>query len=169
MDKPGERNLQHDENIGKSFVNEEGKATIVCPACNVPKIVSVGHLRERQHRVRLKCTCGHIFKINLDFRQCYRKPTKLSGTYIMHPPATGGGLANILNISLSGLCFQTRGIHKISQGQKGQIDFTLDNKKMTHLHKEFIIRTVNGNLIGCEFLKDSSLDRELGFYMRFGG
>lgn len=168
MENSGEKILPSEEHTGKSFVNEQGHATIVCPACNNPKVVSVGHLRERQHQVRLKCSCQHIFKINLDFRQCYRKQTKLTGTYIMHPPATGGGLASIHNISLSGICFQTRGVHKLVPGNKGHIDFTLDNKKMTHLHKEFIIRTVNGNLIGCEFKKDQAFDKELGFYMRFG-
>jgi hypothetical protein len=158
---------RHDEIAGKSFVKEDGQVTIVCPQCNSLKTVPVAQYRERQHKLKVKCSCSHVFKVNLDFRQCYRKPTSLTGTYNMFPPATGGGLAKIHNLSLSGICFEVKGIHNLRTGQKGYIDFTLDNKKTTHLHKEFIIRSVQDNIVGCEFKKDAAFEKELGFYMRF--
>lgn len=157
----------HEENIGKAFVKDNGEATFVCPACQNVKLATVGHFRERQHRLKVKCSCSHVFKVNLEFRQCFRKPTQLTGTYHMHSPAVGGGHARICNLSRNGLCFEVRGIHTLSKGQKGQMDFTLDDKKLTKLHKEFIIRAVNGNKIGGEFLQQAAFEKELGFYLRF--
>lgn len=83
-------------------------------------------------------------------------------------PAVGGGKAKILNISLNGACFEVSGIHKIQIGQTGWVDFTLDDRKATHLKRDFIIRAVVGNAIGCEFKKSQAFEKELGFYLRFG-
>ena len=155
------------EIIGKSFVKSNGEATFVCPACQGVKLASVGQFRERQHQVKVRCSCSHVFKVSLDFRQCYRKPTQLTGIYHMEPPAVGGGIARICNISRSGLCLEVKGVHALSKGQKGRIDFALDDKKRTELRKEFIIRVVNGGTIGCEFIQHAAFEKELGFYLRF--
>ena len=157
----------HDSAIERSFVREDGTVTITCPSCNKVKIASVNQYKERQHQLQVRCSCSHVFKIHLDFRQYFRKLTKLSGNYKLHPPAFGVGPVEILNLSMLGLLFEVPGFHKIEIGQKGRIDFTLDDKKGTKLVKEFIVKSVNGKLIGCEFIKDRQFEKELGFYLRF--
>ncbi len=86
----------------------------------------------------------------------------------MKPPAVGGGMVHIRNLSLTGIAFEIKGTHTIKPGQKGQIDFTLDNRKKTRLVREFIVRTIRGHSVGCEFRKDQAFEKELGFYLRFG-
>lgn len=157
-----------DSSAERAFVRDDGNATIVCPQCSSVKIVPVSQYKGRQHRLQVRCSCSHVFKINLDFRQCYRKSTKLSGIYALHPPAVGGGMAQVLNISLGGLCFEVQSVHNIQINQKGRIDFTLDNKKKTRLVREFIVRSVTGKMIGCQFKKEQQFEKELGFYLRFG-
>ena len=156
-----------DSAVERSFVREDGSATLTCPNCNKVKTVSVSQFKERQHRLQVRCSCKHVFRINLDFRQYFRKATKLRGVYALHPPAVGGGPVDILNLSLLGLCFQVSGLHKIEVGQKGRIDFTLDDKKETRLVREFTVKSVKGNLVGCQFIKDRQFEKELGFYLRF--
>lgn len=159
----------HDETTPtKAFVNEEGQATLVCPHCSSVKNVSVGQFRERQHKLKVRCSCSTVFTVNLDFRRCFRKPTKLEGIYDMIPPAVGGGKVLVANLSIDGACFEVAGLHKLSIGQKGHINFTLDDRKMTRLKREFVIRMVSGNAIGCEFKKTLAFEKELGFYLRFG-
>lgn len=159
----------HDElALIKAFVNVDGKTTLVCPECNTVKTVSVGQLRQRQHKVKVRCPCSNIFKVNLDFRKCFRKPTSLEGMFDMVPPAIGGGKVKVINLSLDGLCFEVTGYHRLDIGQKGNIDFTLDDRKGTRLKREFTIRMVSGNKIGCEFKKSAAFEKELGFYLRFG-
>lgn len=86
----------------------------------------------------------------------------------MSHPATGAGGVKILNLSLDGACFEADGIYPIQVGQKGRIDFTLDDRKKTRLVREFIVRAVRGNSIGCQFRKVHAFEKELGFYLRFG-
>lgn len=163
------KTTQHDEEtIEKAFVSDDGKTTIVCPNCSSVKIVTTGQYRERQHRLKVRCSCSHVFVVNLDFRQCFRKNTNLTGIYNLHPPAVGGGMVQIKNLSLIGVAFEITGNHSIEPGQKGRIELTLDNRRKTRLVREFIVRNVRGNSIGCEFRKDQAFEKELGFYLRFG-
>ena len=164
----GQTKLKHRKMaIEQVYVGEDGKATIVCAKCNRLKVVPTSHFKKRQHRIKVKCACSHIFIVNLDFRQAFRKPTSFTGIYLLFPPVSGGGIAQIHNISFKGISFEVRGIHAMDIGHKGCIDFTLDNKKLTHLKKEIIVRSVIGNRIGCEFNKVQAFEKDLGYYLRF--
>lgn len=149
----------------KSFVKEDNKATLVCPACNSAKTIDVVQFRNRQHILKVKCRCGNSFKVQLEFRRHFRKNTELRGTYDIKPPAVGGGITKITNLSLSGACFEIRGIHDLKIGQVGSLVFTLDNRKETVLFKQVVIKSVAGNKIGCEFVEDRAFEKELGFYL----
>ena len=149
----------------KTFVKDDSQATIVCPACSVAKTISVEEFRHRQHVLKVKCNCGHSFSLQLEFRQFFRKETELQGVYDTKPPARGGGIATIVNLSLIGACFEVRGVHDLKIGHKGSLVFTLDNRKETVLYRQVIIRSVDGNRIGCEFVEDRAFEKELGFYL----
>lgn len=151
--------------VNKTFVKEDSQATIVCPACDCAKTISVEEFRHRRHVVKIKCKCGHAFSLQLEFRQFFRKDTDLQGVYDLTPPARGGGVATIVNLSLTGACFEVRGLHGLQTGNKGSLVFTLDNRKETVLYRQVIIRSVDGNRIGCEFVDERAFDKELGFYL----
>ncbi len=157
----------HDQPAQKAFVKPDGQTTLVCPKCSTIKIVSVTQFKERQHRLKVRCSCSHTFMVNLDFRRCYRKDIDLEGTFMLYPPAAGGGSVHIRNLSQSGICFEAPKFHSIMIGQKGRIDFTLDNKKKSRLVREFAVRSIHGSMIGCEFLNYQEFEKELGFYLRF--
>jgi hypothetical protein len=150
----------------KSFVKSGDEATIVCPQCNSAKVIAVRQFLQRLHMLKVKCRCGYTFKVQLEFRRHYRKQTDLPGTYDITPPAVGGGTAKILNLSLSGACFEIRGAHDLKIGQKGVLIFTLDNRKETVLSKNIRIISVTGNRIGGEFISDQAFEKDLGFYLR---
>lgn len=159
---------RHDyDAVVKAFVHEDGRTSIVCPQCSKVKAVAVGQYRGRQHQLKVRCSCSHVFKVNLDFRQSYRKPTDLAAIYNLFPPAVGGGMSQVLNLSLSGICFEVKGVHGIKIGQKGRIDFTLNNRRATRLIRDFTVRTVRQRTIGCEFRQDQAFEKDLGFYLRF--
>jgi len=149
----------------KTFVKEDSQATIVCPACSSAKTISVEEFRHRQHVIKVKCKCGNSFSLQLEFRQFFRKDTDIQGVYDIKPPARGGGIATIVNLSLTGACFEVRGLHDLKIGHKGSLVFTLDNRKETVLYRQVIIRSVEGKRIGCEFVEDRAFDKELGFYL----
>ena len=159
--------MTESERQEKSFVKDDDMAIIVCPTCTGAKSINVAQYRNAQHTISVKCKCGAAFKVLLDFRQSYRKPTDLSGTYAMQSPASGGGVVKIRNVSLSGLCFEVHGTHDINIGQKAIVEFTLDNRKETRIKKLVKIRSVRGHSIGCEFYQDQAFEKDLGFYLRF--
>ena len=158
--------MTDDSPAQKAFVKSDDSATIVCPQCTGAKIIAVRQFRHHLHMLRVKCRCGYAFKVQLEFRRHYRKITELEGSYGLLAPASGGGITKIVNLSLSGACFEIRGLHDVKIGQKGVLLFTLDNRKKTILHKAVFIRSVNGNRIGAEFVEDQAFDKELGFYLR---
>ncbi len=149
----------------KTFVKTDDEAMIICPECDAARAISAAQFRNRSHLIKVKCKCGHIYKVHLEFRQHFRKPTELEGTYDLTPPAIGGGKIKVINLSLSGACFEVRGLHDMQVGHRGALVFTLDNRKETVLFKQVIIKTVDGNRIGCEFVEDRAYEKELGFYL----
>lgn len=151
--------------IEKAFV-KEGIATICCPECGLVKNVSVAKFRQVQHTLKIKCSCNHSFKVMLDFRSHYRKQAELIGTYALMPPASGGGLMNITNISRSGMGFTVSGIHTIKIGDNARVAFTLDNRKKTKLNKQVTIRSIDKDYIGCEFVDQQAFEKDLGFYLQ---
>jgi hypothetical protein len=148
-------------------VNDDNVARIVCPACLAVKSSTVGKFRNVRHTVTVKCRCGNTFQVMFEFRKSYRKPTDLSGTYAMAPPASGAGQVKIKNLSLTGLCFEVTGIHDIKVGLKAMLTFTLDDRKKTQINKQVTIRSVQGQVIGVEFHQDRAFEKDLGFYLYF--
>ena len=149
----------------KTYVKDDNKATIICPKCRSSRTVSVESLRNKQHSIKVRCSCGYAFELQLEFRKHFRKETHLQGDYNL---GTDAGLISVIDLSVSGACFEVLGPHDIEPGMKGELVFTLDNRKMSILYRKVIIRTVQGRRVGCEFLDSNPPSRELGFYMMPG-
>ncbi|MBW2659809.1 MAG: PilZ domain-containing protein [Deltaproteobacteria bacterium] len=158
--------MDNKQQANTSVVNDDDKASIVCPSCGLTKIVSVGQFRDRNHTVKGKCTCGYSFVINLEFRRHRRKETDLEGRYNSEKAAVSWRIVRIVNLSLGGACFEIQGKHDIKIGHQGNIDFILDNHKRSAFLKNVIIRSIRGNIIGCKFIEDRAYEPALGFYLQ---
>ena len=180
--------------VQKAFVKANDTASIRCPYCSFVKDVAVSKFRNNQHNIKTHCKCGKNFLISLDFRQHYRKPTQLDGTYTLvdpsahdsgearqhqrkqiqlsgtytltDSPAHGSGKIQINNISRGGLAFSVSGPHNLTAGHHAIVEFTLNDRKQTVLSKRVIIKTVYENNIGCEFINQADLGKDLGFFLR---
>ncbi len=152
----------------KTFVRTNNTATVICPACNTAKHISAEPYRQKKHAIKVRCRCGEIFTLCLDFRRHYRKLTSLPGTYsIITPGKAGGGVAHIRNISRGGIGFTISGRHHMEQGLWVVLEFQLNDKNQTTLRKDGIIRSIKGNYIGCQFPDNDPMERALGFYLQF--
>jgi len=151
----------------KTFVRDNNTATVICPACNRIKQISAEPYRNRKHTLRVRCACGELFSLRLDFRRHYRKLTSLPGTYAILPPdRPGGGIMHVRNISRSGLGFTLSGRHNIKKGVRVILTFRLNDRNQTKLRKEAIVRSVKGNYIGCQFPPNDPIEKALGFYLQ---
>lgn len=157
--------LGHDEVVKTIFVKDEGQATIVCPECGKAKNISATRFGNKKTNIKVRCSCTHRFTINLDFRRAYRKATNLEAYYYVDDRLHDEGWAMVKDISLTGICFETTNTHTMRIGQKGTIDFTLDNKKKSKLNKEFLIRSIDGKILRCQFMDKQAYEKDLGFYL----
>ena len=151
----------------KAFVRADDTVTIVCPACNNPKNVSAASFKNKINYLKVRCTCDNAFRVELDFRQFYRKPTDLPGMYkTLKPKGHGGGVIHVRNISQGGIGFTVTGINTIEVGHRLEVSFQLDDKKQTSLKKEVMVQSVSNDFVGCRFVAGGAYEKELGFYLK---
>jgi hypothetical protein len=154
--------------VQKTFVKTNNTASIRCPSCDLVKNIAVGKFRNStRHTLKTRCTCGATFLVALDFRRHYRKITDIFGMYSLLGACMGGsGKMKVTDISRSGVAFSVSGCHNIDVGQQALLNFRLDNKKQTELTKKVIVKNVNNNSIGCEFVNQTQIGKDLGFYLQ---
>lgn len=151
----------------KVFVRSDDTVTIVCPACSKPKNMSVGTFKKKCHFLKVKCPCGNIFRIHLEFRQHYRKEVNLSGSYIcLKPAGLGAGSMTVKDLSEGGVGILILDHHDLQIGSVLDLRFNLDDRKNTPLRKKAIVRTIKGNVIGCQFTDKDLYEKEIGFYLK---
>lgn len=155
--------------VMRVFVNKKGNAIVRCPECGAGKSFSVERFKGKTHKLKLRCPCDNLFNVELEFRQSYRKETKLSGSYAV---LISGGAGNgkhlemyVDDLSVSGIGLTTVGPHGIKLGSKMMVEFVLDDSKRSVVKKQVVVRRVNNTHIGCEFVGEGDSDKTLGFYL----
>lgn len=157
---------QYGMKVYKSFVKTNDTASIQCPSCALVKNIPVGRFRDTRHTLKTRCNCNNVFLVVLDFRRHYRKATELTGVYTVIGSTGGGGEMHVDNISRSGVGFSVNEQHHVQVGQKVLLNFKIDDKKQTELTKKVLVKRVSNNHIGCEFINQSQIGKDLGFYLQ---
>ena len=156
----------------KVFINKDNKAVLVCPQCGKEKIVDASQYKQIGSTVRLRrrCSCGYTYIAHLERRKFYRKNVNIPGKY-RHEKDTVKYEIIIMDLSRSGLKFETNEAHTIEIGDKLFMEFQLDNKQHTLIKKDVFVRIIRGNEIGTEFCSrnlknpyDKAYDMAIGFY-----
>ena len=65
----------------KVFVGKNNRATVICHSCGHTKQFDVTKFRNLNKTLRCRCKCGKSFFCTLEFRQYFRKKTKLNGHF----------------------------------------------------------------------------------------
>lgn len=153
----------------KHYVNKQGTVIFVCSDCNASKQINVEPFRNKKHNLRLRCTCGKVHSIGLDFREKYRKsvviPAMISGnsSKLLHPvPCT------VTDLSMGGIALTANKLCNTQEEDELQISFQLDNKLNAKVRRRIrIVHTGPTNIMGCRFI-DSVIESEekaLYFYL----
>ena len=163
----------------KLFVTSSNEIMISCPSCYYSKLASIANIIGHQQLLHIKCKCKTIFHVELEFRQKKRKNTNLSGFYCIPSEENDWGRipdwsqamhvrtvnCTISNLSMNGVGFVTLNRHNIKEDDRLVVKFMLDNATCLLIEKNVLVRVVNGNSIGCEFLEEERNDSNLGFYV----
>jgi len=73
---------------------------------------------------------------------------------------------HITDISPGGLRYTVLGVNRLQTGFLLDLDFQLDNTQHSPIKKQAMVRSVNSNVIGCEFFDQENFNKTLAFYLR---
>ncbi len=147
----------------KSYIDEKQQAFIVCSQCGARRIVDASKMGSLSE-IKAKCTCGFVFLVSFERRYFYRKKVNLRGEYLRPPPDKSWGEVLVVDISRTGLAFRRVSGSPLKTGETVKITFTLDDPAQSVISKNVIVRRVDGDKIGAEFV-DRNLGKALGFYL----
>jgi|GEM_PF-1754577 len=121
---------------------------------------------DRDQLIRL--AVGH--GLNQLFRQYVRKDTNIPGVYQkLTPEGIVGNEILVENLSLGGIGFTTRDSAFMRDGEIIDLEFILDNPDSSVISKTAVIRKVEGDYIGAEFVEASDAtgrDQEFEKYLQ---
>lgn len=159
-----------DENLPRTFISKDDKATFKCPKCGKLQVKDVAQFKNIDKatiKVKCKCPCGHVYKIILERRREVRKPVSFVGTYTaLEKGMDVKGRMTIVDLSRSGLRFQTRMPQQFEVGEKVQIEFNLNDQQQTPIKRNVIVRSQHGNSVGASFESADHYDK-LGTYLLY--
>ncbi|MBM3224977.1 MAG: hypothetical protein FJZ47_14400 [Candidatus Tectomicrobia bacterium] len=143
---------------------------ISCLCCGVKRSIDMG---EHQGKLvgktfHLQCsTCGGVFLAIFDRRRHHRLHVHLPGR-LVHPD-TRQTLENIVvtSLSVNGLRFISRAKTVLQTGDVYEVVFMLDDAEQSMITEDVVIARVHGNVIGASFVKQSSYQSEIGFYLMY--
>jgi len=160
----------------KIFVNENNIIKLRCPNCLEKKQIPASVLKNK-HKFRGKCKCQSVVEVELEYRKKFRKETNLNGCYaynledlqnmkvydddVLIKPNSNN--CKIINISTYGLRLKSLFPHKIKNDDILHIIFQLSAG--TIVEKKIIVRNVQDDDIGCEFIDVQEEDKDLGYYL----
>jgi len=148
----------------KIFLDDQNRATFMCPKCSKSWTKDLSGFKGSDKRIQLKCKCpcGHVFPVIQERRNGFRKPIAVTGAYF-HNQREIRGLITVKNISRSGIGLILSTKQNINKGDKLQLKFNLDNSRKSFVDKEGIVKKIEDNYVGIQFV-DETWDKELTDY-----
>jgi hypothetical protein len=160
----------------KLFVHKDNIVKLRCPNCHEKKQIPASVLKNK-YKFRGRCTCNSVIEVELEYRNTFRKETNLAGYYsdnlkeLQSVKVADGDLTtnitstncNIMNISTYGLGFKSLNHHNIINDNILYIVFQLSAG--TIIEKKVIVRNVQDDNIGCEFIDVQEEDKDIDYYL----
>jgi hypothetical protein len=154
------------------FTDADDQAMIVCEDCGKTKRVHAANFRGFSKPLKVQCGCGATFFVRLELRKFYRKETRLDGEYSKldshSRSSVERGKIFVEDLSRTGIGFRTTITHNIRVNEVVVVQFVLDDSQKTEIRKSAIVRRIEEQFIGAEFLDFDSYsneNRRLGFYL----
>lgn len=157
------------QKVLRVYVNDRKQGTFLCPVCEKAVVRDMSEFSRVRSAVRIKCrcSCGHVYRVQLERRRHFRKSANLMGMYLFKGGADGRpakGMIRVQDISQSGAQFTVNSIPAFTIGDPLTIEFTLDDKECSQIREDGIVRRIQANTVGLEFKTTDRYGR-LGQYL----
>ncbi|BBO71904.1 hypothetical protein DSCA_58340 [Desulfosarcina alkanivorans] len=156
---------------GTALLKDGKTAYIACRHCNRQKLLDISEIRTIGTRLKATCACGKEMFIKVELRREHRKAVNFNGIFIrgrgdrIAVKSDDWGSIRITNLSRHGIGFRVFGKPDVHVADRFRVKFTLDNTARSVVQKEVVVRSVAGEVIGCQFVGQAPCDVTLGFYM----
>ena len=152
-----------------TYVTEDNKAVITCPECGKLKQISVGKFKAAKHTLKVRCSCGNEFLLNLNFRKGIRKQVNLKGSYRkasqQHSPMEE---CTIVDLSFRGVRLKLYDTQDLKVDDELIVHFVLDDKRKIEVKRKIKIwNLIQENFVAAKFIGTEldNYDKPLGFYL----
>ncbi len=135
-------------------VSQLGTIIVMCPSCEKVRIVDVEKLKRKKHCVQVRCSCGKIFPIQIDFRQSSRKKVHLYAEYVNDSQYTRKMRTGIVaDLSLGGLALNIYDDQVVRLHDTLRVVFRLDNQQNREIQKRMKVVHLDSKKrrVGCKF------------------
>lgn len=156
----------------KVFVTGNNMAVFECPQCKNGKSVDVSRYKDIRQvvRIKVKCPCGHSYKVVLERRKNFRKDVNFPGTYtqVLSDYREDKGGMTVKDLSGSGVKIKLNVEKDFKIGDIISVEFRLNDKQRSPIKKNAVIKKISDLYLGLEFNSLSSSDpsdKAIGFYM----
>lgn len=155
----------------KIYVNENNRATFVCPKCQNTAVKDLTRYIERKKapRLKAKCGCGHTYEVFLEKRKKFRKPVELAGSYtftdVTIAPEAQMGSMTVTDLSYSGLRIKLQVPPLFNVGDMIVVEFRLNDANRSHIRKKVIVKNIKELSVGLAYADPQNHDSVLGFYL----
>jgi len=149
----------------KIFLTKNAEAVVLCPECGKTKMIDFERFIDADREIKLKvtCKCSHVFSVILERRKHVRKQVDFHGGLINGSKKYS---IDVIDISRMGLKLRTEEVLDLNYDDKVVIEFILDDADGSKISKEVIIRKIDKEYIGAEFLSQSHYDN-FGKYLLY--
>jgi PAS domain S-box-containing protein len=159
------------DQIGTVLLKDGKTASLACSHCNRQRQLDISEIRVFGTHLKVTCICGNVTYIKVELRREHRKTVNLEGIFMRGPgdrlalKSDDWGRIQIYNLSRRGVGFKVAGRPAMRVGDRLRVKFTLDNTAESIIQKEVAVRSVAGEMIGCQFESQDACDVTLGFYL----
>ncbi len=135
-------------------VSRMGTIMVMCPACEKVRVIDVEKLKKKKYSVKLRCSCGKIFPIQIDFRRSSRKKVHLYAEYVNDSRYTRVMRTGIVgDLSQGGLALNIYEDQGIRLHDTLRVVFRLDNQPDKEMQKRVKVVHLDRKKrrVGCKF------------------
>jgi len=152
--------------INRSYVDENGMVTFICPKCGKSRKESAEHYKDQKGSIKIGCHCMNVYETQLNFRQSPRKKTFLGGIYFRTSHPVDQTEMIVRDLSLLGCKFETLKECTLVPGEEIRVEFALGDPRGYMLKKKAVVLHVEGRHVGCKFsVPKGVVDSELSLYL----
>ncbi|GAB1411141.1 hypothetical protein MASR1M90_22950 [Desulfovibrionales bacterium] len=150
------------------YADKKGNVAYQCPECHFRRHFDASQYRDANSRITIKCRCGKIHDVLIDFRSFYRKPVQLYGICTV-PRLEVRCPVLIDDLSLHGMRFIFMPENgalapEVDVHELVSMELRLDNASLDWIKCRLEICTIHNGTYGAKIVSVGH-EKELGFYL----